>query len=156
MNKQRFLRDIRPRIIIDSFSDERFRQADLRFQERAVNIRDMRDWYTPWYYRGDEEVKLDPVTAADPTVRAMRLSEVAVKSKHPGRNQDILTRSIPSALSVVPIATDTRTGRTLILEGNRTLAAMFARQLYQDVKVVEVLGQNMERVIGSFAIVNHE
>lgn len=155
MNKEEFLRDIRPRIIIDSFNDEGFRRADLQFRERVVNVQDMDGWYTPWYYHGDAEVTLSPETAADPTVRAMCLSEVAAKSKQAGRNQDMATRSIPAVLSVVPIATDTNTGRTLILEGNRTLAAMFARRQFRKIQVLEVLGSNLEQVIGSFAIVNH-
>ncbi len=153
MDMEAFYRHIRPRIIIDSFDDRAFRRVPLQFRERSVNTGDMRDWYTPWYYRREEEVSLNEATINDQSVHAMRLSEVPRLSRDLGRNRDIACRPVP--FWPVPVATDTETGRTLVLDGNRTLAAMLIRRMHQDVPVVEILGRRLASIIGSFAIVNH-
>lgn len=155
MDLATFYRDFRQRIIIDSFGDWEFQKASLLFVERTVNIYRVRDWYAPWYYRGPEEVTLDALVARDTTVYAMRLFEVPYYSKDEARNRDIAERPIPESFMPFPVATDLDTGRTLVLDGSRTLVAMLVRGINREIPIVEVLGRWMAGIIGSFAVVNH-
>lgn len=164
MNKEEFLKIYRdsncPKILLGAFNEQGFLdREDLELKSGKIKISELGDFYCPWYYIDDHEADFYKDLEKEKT-RAIKVSDkqkINLVSKRQNIIEQYQKEQIES-LGPIPVATDTATGKTLILDSNRTLVSLYRNFLKdgldKDILIIEIRGANLEDVVGDFKIVN--
>ena len=110
-------------------------------------------FYAPWHQKEGELNATIEEVIEDQGYRSIQLCDVR---NYPLKLKEAIEsiQVLPSSFIPFPVATDSTIGKTLVLDGNRTLVRMLQDQekWKGDVEVIEVIGEGLERLIPDFAI----
>ena len=154
LSKLLFLLRYRRRIALATFHNNVFlSRGDVKIIRRQVRSADIGTWYCPWYYYQQQEINFDTALNT-PDARAMTVAEVPGLANQERQKKIAQFTATPHSMDIFPIATDAACNKTLILDGNHTLCALFAAGSQENITVDEIVGSNLENVVGDFQIVN--
>lgn len=161
MDKESYERLFKGRIGLGAFEWVAFRSpVDLTITEKLLPVASFGDFFCPWFVTGDTLVRYR-YALAHPEARPLRVCESELIDLDPLRAKTISEyRAKNNADLPILLAKDLTTGRTLILDGNKTSAAMWRnfdaepQKNEKMMSVVQIDGKHLEMFIGDFFIVN--
>lgn len=160
MEKPEFIKKYRqPRILLGAFNDNVFLcRGDIELVEKNISVSELNNFYCPWYYLDGQEKSFDE-GLCNITIKAMKVeASELIDTNQERRNLIEKYQREKQKLDFIPIATDTETNRTLILDSNKTCIALYRNYLENeidfDVSVIEIKGVQLQSVIGDFLIIN--
>ena len=165
MNKEDFIKSyLIPKITV-SF-DKRCFESDkgIIIEECDVHLEMVGNYFCPWYYDiGTNNEITEPFekTIDNQHARAIRIRDIENTIKLPNKIaqiqqyiSDFSTKSGKS-LCPFPVANDTWSGESLILDGNKTLAALYLSwDKYKKVPLVRITGERLDNILIDFKVVN--
>jgi len=129
-------------------------REDLEVSEEEIPTATLASYYVPRYV-DDEDILIPKFEGvlANPKPALVSLKQAA---NNPA-DFDLMVgnRTLPdlSDIRPIPVATDTISHRTLILDSNHTVSNMFD-QLPEHVKVIRIKGAHLEQIFGDFQVIN--
>lgn len=162
MNKNKFIKDyLRPKITLNAFKELNFlNNSNIKVIKKIVSTTTIGNYYTPWYYYGEEEIKDFNIVLLNKKARSIKISEVNKRSADSDRNKNIKEYEllVPNQIyfNPFPIATNIDNKKTLILDGNKTLTALFNNRKPIEITLIEILGETneIEQMVQDFEIIN--
>jgi hypothetical protein len=167
MNKSKFLElyincpgevKIRMALVIPSFLEN----ETIRITEETIQLKDMLDFYVPKYEKhGKFDSRDFNEQVLDPEVLPLTIKQTMLK---PGRwDLAIESDGRPGydLLHPIPIATDLKSGKTLLLDSNHTITSIVGELSAKNLEgitlsVVHVTGNGLEDFIPDFRILNRK
>jgi hypothetical protein len=158
------------RITLGAFNRLKFlHRHDLEIREVQLTVPTLGECFCPWYYvnQGKPE-EVDYGTAEwSIAARAMKVNQPGIIDLKSDRRRRIETYRKELKTRVAPeqpilLAIDTRTGKCLILDGNKTSCAIYRNflddeaQYGRPVLAIQAAGPYLENIVGDFCIVNRE
>jgi hypothetical protein len=162
VDKDEFIKHyLRPKITIWFDEGQFVCGNDVILREREAVLEEVGNYFCPWYYdveTGKElsapfEDILDNLRARLTTVKDVRKNQFPSKGVIIGQYiQDFKGRTEES-LCAFPVATDDKSGKTLVLDGNKTLVALYQSWAKdKKVPIVEIYGSNLIRILPDFRV----
>lgn len=135
------------------------RDSDVTVSEAECSLEDAANYYCPWYYDVDTKQELRKgfkELLQDPRARAARIKEVDSRFKEKWKKIQQLINDFEKGASLwpCPVATDIAIGKSLVLDSNHTLVAIYnlwSRD--RRLKVIEVRGPSLSRIFCDFDII---
>ena len=162
MNKEDFIRlYLRPKVTI-WFCEPIFKyDIGIIVRERGVTLDEVGSYYCPWYYnvgtRQELNARFEDILG-DSQARAVMVRDVEskIESKSHQIQQYIkdFQGKTEKSLYPFPIATDITFNKSLVLDGNKTLVALY--QSWGKDKVIpvaEIYGSNLISILPDFCVV---
>ncbi|HEV2412644.1 MAG TPA: hypothetical protein VGS28_02445 [Candidatus Saccharimonadales bacterium] len=135
------------RVLLDY--DALTRHDEIAINTGYRNLKEMSDYYCPWYYNGKRYSCIPEEIINDASYRAIHLSQGA---NFPETVEYIKKRrTYPKKLWPVPIMTDLATHQTLLLDGNHIMSTLVHYEKFeQNIPVCEVAGRDLSDVLIDF------
>ena len=166
MNKQEFLKTFRSakaqHPIIMIFNDDVFQNDDnVSLIEEEVSLEEVLEYFVPKFEKdGHLDMRGIHEQVADPNVLPLTVSKASSDPARWGLSLD----TIPAveSLSLIPVATDLTTGRSLILDSNHTIVSLVSKLAPESlsslkISVVRILGNGLDSLsIDDFKIINRQ
>jgi hypothetical protein len=129
---------------------------DVKIVRDEVAASDLRGYFVPRFtdangnwIRRFEDVRINP-NASPVKLRLATINPVSWELEKGSR-----TLPDPNKLNEIPVATDTVSGKTLILDSNHTLVNLF-EQLPEKIRVVCIQGPRLNQIFKDFEIINRQ
>ena len=158
ITKSEFITLYRPRIQMIFNNDDFFQNQSIVIAEKTKTLTEFLNFFVPKYKKnGVFDVRGFEDQILDPNTKTLRLSDVYGEPDKWGLAQ---TSELPmiGSLNPIPVATDLKSGKTLILDSNHTLANILNQSEQIDrrtqLRVVEITGRDLAAVIQDFHILN--
>jgi hypothetical protein len=164
MNKKDFLKIYRRPKITVWFDDARFLSDNsVLLKEEEIALGEVGDYYCPWYYDANNKQEINTgieETLNNSCARSVTIKEVETKIKFPSKCEVIkkyiedLKMSDNKELFLFPIATDVTASKSLVLDGNKTLIALYRScDKNRKIRIVEIYGECLSGILVDFCIV---
>lgn len=152
-------RSINSMKITTSFKEKYFLDNDnIRIVYGEKLLREFLEYYTPWHQKGGRINGAIEEVLDDPSYRTIKIKEAMnylekkdeIESKLPQLMSQI------SKLCPIPIATDSKMNKTLVLDGNKTIISLTRNQAFlkEKVIVVEIYGEGLEYLVVDFEVLS--
>lgn len=153
-SKEDFIRCfLRPKITL-CFSEAEFRENNrIVIRECKVTLEEAGNYFCPWYYDVETNREYNKgiiEVLKEPQARAATIKEVGNKVQFRSQEEKIRrykeewVGKTEECLCPFPIATDTTASKTLVLDGNKTLVALYQSwNREKKIPVIEVYGPNL-------------
>jgi len=161
-NKEDFLRQFGQRVTV-CFNVEQFIQDNtVIWREREVTLEEVGGYFCPWHYRTDTlqeyDVSFEEVLQ-NPIAKAVTIQAVETRIKLPSKSGlirqyiDDFKGKPEKPLSPFPVANDTTFKKRLVLDGNKTLVALYQSWgRDRKIPIAEIVGEYLIRVLPDFCI----
>jgi len=164
MNKEQFLQ-LFGEIIFMMGNIDKFQKDDkLIFERRQITLEDLGHYYCPWYYdydnmRGYVHVPFEAIKDFS-SATAVKMKDVESNIRFPSKESKInqyikdFQGKTEESLRPFPIATDVKFNKSLILDGNHTLVALYKTwDKSITIPIVEIRGDGLAQIFLDFDIV---
>jgi hypothetical protein len=138
--------------------------TNIILREGEVKLEDIGNYYCPWYYNvisGAEIHKGIKAILGDPNARAVIIKDVESRIKSRRNEIEEYSRRLQgktkNELDPFPVATDAKLQKSLVLDGNRTLVALYkSGDRGRQIPVVEIYGSDLARIIQDFGVMSRD
>ena len=152
--KTEFIRQYKDRILLHFDYGVFLDSDDIGLRETSRTLKDICLYFTPWYQKnGTVEHRIE-VVLADEGYRAIRVREAKEYPAAYMSNGSSIGRSL-IMLWPLPIATDLKLGKTLLLDSNCTIQSLLTGHeidLLEEVPVIEIFGDRLHRLNPDFKV----
>ena len=156
--KEDFLRLLSGKITVWFNMEQFIHDNSVVVREGEVTLEQVGNYYCPWYYNAETEEEISnkgiEETLSNPQARAVAIKDVMTKCPSKAAQMEGLKKSLTEkSLDPFPIATDIKFNKSLGLDGNKTLVALYQSWAKnKKVRVTEIYGENLIRILPDFCI----
>jgi hypothetical protein len=151
-------------VIINIDKQQFVNDDNIIISEREVKLEQIGNYYCPWHYNIETlktyEGKGFKEILGDPRARVVTIKDVGQKVKFGSKSKEIekyikdFERKTEQSLCPFPIATDTAVNKSLVLDGNKTLVALYQSwDKDKKIPIAEILGEQLFKIFPEFCIV---
>lgn len=130
----------------------------LKITTERISTTELLDYYVPKYEKnGKRDARNIEQQITDPYVSPLTVRQV---KNYPARwDLDIDITRLPAAklLEPVPVATDLKSGKTLLLDSSHTITNMIMEHKlnqHSKIDIVRISGSRLDNIVSDFAILN--
>jgi hypothetical protein len=135
----------------------------IKIREEVISLRELLDFYVPKYEKhGKFDIQHYDIQAGDPEVLPLTIRQAMRDPAKWDLAIDSGDRVDLNQLGIVPIATDHKSGKTLLLDSNHTIVSslhdldqeQFKAVILSSLSVAHITGTGLENFIPDFRILN--
>ena len=164
MNKKDFIKLFCQTITVMGNLGQFWKDDKLIIKERQVTLEKVGNYYCPWYYnsetgQGYVKTPFEEILGYSPA-RAVVVKDVERKIRFPSKRTKIkqyiqdFQGKTEKSLRPFPVVTDRMFNKSLVLDGNHTLVALYQSwDRGKQIPVAEVCGGDLIRIFPDFCIV---
>lgn len=160
MNKKSFLAKYRKGkhpLITTHFNEDYFLNSpNLRLTRTKKKLKDFLSFYHPWHHKKSLLGGSIEDILKDRNYRTLKLGE-PIHPANAKTHKEIarITKNFPKRLWPIPIAKDITLKKTLLLDSNRTIRALLARErnLRRKIPVAEIRGPHLSKLTTDFKVI---
>ena len=157
MDKNAFLKDYGPKLRIWFNADKFLKDDSVTVIKEKIKLKQFLDFFVLRYKKNDKYDDRSFEDQKDDSVTQLITVDVAVAD--PKKWHLDVTKPLKlNELKAIPIATDTHTLKTLVLDSNHHIVSLIHSGLPSDTElpVIRIIGPNLDKIIGDFIVLSRQ